>query len=633
MSSKHEKIRIGCGDLVPGDDHIPPVLHDSGPQPRNDLFGRQLSFASWCAQMVSSVFRTRTSFSAFVRSAINLPRDLTVSTSPAFPIPLPHCGVFDRMPSGLSLRQRSRIHFRRAVVITILALDFWWSGNRFIDLSLLRRSPSASQKQIIKRVVDFMQVDGPKIPFEIALAGRRSPQLIARLSELSDALTAAGVRGNPYDRTFEGREVTVPVDNSVMPELEPYRSLDFARLRVVGEGHFDPLPFLEDDLCMAYRNPDCLLHDALPDEDQIPCIRDPLSEVVGLMKLWDSRGLLVLHEHNVPLLFPHQCIRVFNCYKSPECDRQIGDRRGRNFCEMRLQGPSKLLPSGPDVFEFFLGAGERIHVSVSDRRDFYHQFQTTYVRAISNTLGPGIPAEMLSDTKAFTTMMLKKANQSSSRHCVGDGLFSSPRFPRVPKKRPDVVYGAFQSILQGDHGGVEFACQSHEGLLRSVGLLPDSSRVVADRPFRGDGLMQGLVIDDFFAVSKVPMDFVGMTPDEKAIRDAIEIYDKEKIVGSPSKDLFGERTAKVIGAHINGSDRALQRGICPLGAPSSKRYALAWITLQVCALAFTTDVLHVCLLGGWVSLLTYRRPLMSILSASFRQSLLLYLVLWQTSLP
>ena len=285
---------------------------------------------------------------------------------------------------------------------------------------------------------------------------------------------------------------------------------------------------------------------------------------------------------------------------------------------MRLQGPSKLLPSGPDVFEFFLGAGERIHVSVSDRRDFYHQFHTSYVRAISNTLGPGIPAELLADTKAFTTMMLRKANQSKSRHCVGDGLFSSPRFPRVPKKRPDVVYGAFQSILQGDHGGVEFACQSHEGLLRSVGLLPDSSRVVADRPFRGNGLMQGLVIDDFFAVSKVPMDFVGMTPDEKVIRDAIKVYDQEKIVGSPSKDLFGERTAKVIGAHINGSDRALQRGICPLGAPSSKRYALAWITLQVCALAFTTDVLHVCLLGGWVSLLTYRRPLMSILSASFR---------------
>ncbi len=196
MTKQHEEISMVEG-LVPGDSQPDAAPHDHASKPCNDLFGRRLSFASWCAQMVASVFRTRTSFSASVRSAIHLTRDSQISTSPAFPIPLPHFGVFNRMPSGLSLRQRSRIHFRRAVVLTILALNLWWSGNRFIDLSLLRRFPSASQKQIIKRVVDFMQVDGP-IPFDVSLAGRRSPQFIARLSELSEALTSAGVRSSPY---------------------------------------------------------------------------------------------------------------------------------------------------------------------------------------------------------------------------------------------------------------------------------------------------------------------------------------------------------------------------------------------------------------------------------------------------
>ncbi len=155
---------------------------------------------------------------------------------------------------------------------------------------------------------------------------------------------------------------------------------------MIGEGHFDPLPYLDDDLCMAYRNPDCLLHHGIPDEKDIPCLRDPVSEVVGLFRLWDARGLLLLHEHDVPGLYPHECVRVFNCYKSPECDRRIGDRRGRNFCERKVQGPSKRLPAGPDVFEFFLHDDEQVHVSVSDRRDFYHQFRATYARAISNTL-------------------------------------------------------------------------------------------------------------------------------------------------------------------------------------------------------------------------------------------------------
>ena len=614
---RHEE--ISCLDGHVPDGASPTTeLHADDVKPRNDLFDKKISFASWCAQMVASVFRTRTPFSAFVRSAIHLTRDPQVSTSPAFPIPLPHFGVFDRMPSGLSLRQRSRYHFRRAVVLTILALNFWWSGNRFIDLNLLRRSPSVSQRRIIRRVVDFMQVDGPKIPFEVSLSGRRSPQLIARLCELSDALTSAGVRGSPYDHTFEGRPDSVPVDNSAMPELEPYRSLDYERLLVVGEGHFDPVPYMDDNLCMAYCNPDCLLHPGLPGDDDIPVCRDSLEQVVGLMRVWDVRGLLVLHENDVPGCYPHESVRIFNCYKNSGCDRQIGDRRGRNFCEMKVFGPSKLLPAGPDVFEFFLGDGEEVHVSISDRRDFYHQFRTTYTRAISNTLSPGLPVELIEDTKAFSALMLRKANASVSRHAVGDGLFSSHRFPKPPRGKPKFVFGAFASILQGDHGGVEYACQAHEGLLQSVGLLPDENRIVANRPFQGDSIMQGLVIDDFFVVSKVPRGSREVTPDVAAVREAIAVYDREKIIGSPSKDLFGERTAKVIGAHINGSDRALDNGICPLGSPSSKRFALAWLTLQVCALPYTTDVLHVCLLGGWVSVLTFRRPLMSILNESFR---------------
>ena len=582
------------------------------------LFGQSLSLASWCSRLVTAVFETRTSFSVFARKSIHLTRDKQVSTSPAFPIPLPFIGAFDRMPSGLSCRNRSRIHFRRAVVLIVLALNFWWSGSRFIDLSLLKRSPSVGQQSIIRRVVDLLQVDGPKIPFDVSLAGRRCPQLVARLAELSEALTSAGVRSSPYDRTFEGREVEVPTKNDVLPELEPYRSLDADRLRIVGQGHFDPLPFLEDNLSMAYTNPDCLLHDPSLEGVELPRINDPLEQVVKLAKIWDAKGLLCLHRFNTPLHYPHECIRVFNCYKSSVCDRQIGDRRGRNFVEMKLEGPSKRLPSGPDVFDLFMKpTSERVLVSVSDRRDFYHQFSTTFSRALSNTLGPGIPESMLKDTQAFSALMLRDNRRPKDRLRIGDGLFSSPRFPPHPDGG-NHVFVAFKSILQGDHGGVEFACQSHEGLLASGGLLDPSERVIADHPFRGDKLMQGLVIDDFFAVSVVPKGATEKSPDAVCFDKANKIYNRYDLIGSPDKDVVSEPKAKVIGACINSSDRALSKGLCTLGSPAQKRYALSWITLQVCALAFTTDVLHLCLLGGWVAILTFRRPLMSILNESFR---------------
>lgn len=208
MIKKKQKL-IDIGGPVPDNVSADPNVVCMQPQGHRDdaFFGKSLSLASWCSQLVSAVFKTRTPFSAFVRNSIRLTRDDAVSHSSAFPVPLPFFGVFDRMPSELSSRSRCRIHFRRAVVIIVLALNFWWSGSRFVDMALLRRSPSVGQRQIIRRVVDLLQVDGPKIPFEISLSGRRSPQLIARLAELSEALTSAGVRSSPYDRVFGGRDV------------------------------------------------------------------------------------------------------------------------------------------------------------------------------------------------------------------------------------------------------------------------------------------------------------------------------------------------------------------------------------------------------------------------------------------
>ena len=620
MIKKKQKL-IDIGGPVPDNVSADPNVACMQPQGHLDdaFFGKSLSLASWCSQLVSAVFKTRTPFSAFVRNSIRLTRDDAVSHSSAFPVPLPFFGVFDRMPSELSSRSRCRIHFRRAVVIIILALNFWWSGSRFVDMALLRRSPSVGQRQIIRRVVDLLQVDGPKIPFEISLSGQRSPQLIARLAELSEALTSAGVRSSPYDPVFGGRECEVPTKNDVLPELEPYRALDAERLKLSGEGHFDPLVFLEDNLAMAFRYPDCLLYDASFDGVSIPRISDPPEELIKLARVWDAKGLLCLHKHDVPFHYPWEVVRIFNCYKNSRCDRQIGDRRGRNHCERRLEGPSKRLPAGPDVFDLFLDPKtEKALVSVSDRRDYYHQFQTTFSRALSNTLGPGIPAHMLNDTQAYSALVLRNHKKPAGRLKSGDGLFSMPRFPPCKPVDDGDVFIAFNSILQGDHGGVEFACQSHEGLLSSFGLLAPHERVIADRPFEGTTLMQGLVIDDFFAISIVPKTLSGSSPDEKCFQKANSAYEKYGLLGSPDKDVISQPCAKVIGASLNSSDRALSKGLCTLGSPAQKRYALAWVTLQVCSLAFTTDVLHLCLLGGWVAILTYRRPLMSILNESFK---------------
>ena len=213
--------------------------------------------------------------------------------------------------------------------------------------------------------------------------------------------------------------------------------------------------------------------------------------------------------------------------------------------------------------------------------------------------------------------------RSYSRSLHGDRLGSGGKILRkfaTPADLPDNhVWVCFNSVLQGDHTGVEVATASHVALLQSYGLLDDDRRLVANRPLRSSTECQGLVIDDFFALS---VEVAGTPPEQsgafKAYQTAQRAYADASLLGSPSKDVAAETSGKLIGAFVNGKPETLSRGLCTVGAPPEKRYALSHLTLELCKLSHTTDSLHLCLLGAWTSILCYRRPLLALLNHSFR---------------
>ncbi|CAK9006222.1 unnamed protein product [Durusdinium trenchii] len=94
------------------------------------------------------------------------------------------------------------------------------------------------------------------------------------------------------------------------------------------------------------------------------------------------------------------------------------------------------------------------------------------------------------------------------------------------------------------------------------------------------------------------------------------VYGRYDILGSPQKDVVGEVRSKVIGAEINSGPSAATQGVATCGAPIAKRLALSVTSLQLAQLAYTSDALHLCLLGAWTSIMLYRRPLMGIFSAA-----------------
>ena len=611
--------------MVPSapDADAPDTLHPNastssarvGPGGYATLAKQSLSFPRWSAELTGNVLRSRTPFSAYLTRTIQTSRLSRVSGSPAptfFPIPLPCMGSLNRMTRSGSAHSKHNRHLSQVVLVIVSALNFWYAGGKHGDIELLRREPSRHHLLLYQRIRFLVKLDSDACVEELPKAGRRFPELAARLGELSDALTQMGASSNPYDKTFAGCEA--PRDDDVAPQLKPYHDLDASKLKLFGQGKWDPSDFLDDELRMAFKEPKTIEHgqEAPPG----PLIRDSQEALAALAQKWDDLDLLFLHRRPI---HPSSPVRIFGAFKDASTHRQIGDRRGQNGLESKVHGPSRDLPAGPDFAELFIDpATQVLKLSITDRKDFYHQFACSESKAVSNSIGPPIPISMVKDTKAYAAFLCRDANRRYDRVRQGDRLKHSEDDDSLLRLPEDLIWASFRSILQGDHAGVELATQSHTNMLRSFGLLADDVQMKASAPLRAKYGAEGLVIDDYFAISIEPKEKEhGMSLAESRYRTAQAAYLKHGLLGSPQKDIIGSSSGKVIGAHINASQKALDFGIIPLASPPEKRLGLSHITFQVSQLGYTTDTLHLCLLGGWVSALGFRRPLMAILQKSF----------------
>ena len=583
-----------------------PPMNSNGP------WEEEMSFPKWSALLPSQILRSRSSFASFLRTSFSLHRSSTSTPTTLFPIPVPDGGYFDRMSPGAG-RKKGALLIGRLLHIITMAFNFWHFGGDFVPAELLGRAPSSVHRRFYARVRAFIKSESQSSTFSVAKAGRRFPQLVARLCDLSLSLTKLGASGEPYGRTFQGYEV--PINND-RPELEPYRSLDPERLVVHGQGHWDVTSFLDDSLAMAYRDPHVLTLNRVPQPFEYPAKMDSLEATAALCKLWDGHNLLMIHDEPILDERPYEAVRIFNCLKSSTQDRQIGDRRGRNSVEAKVAAVSTALPSSTDMVDIEVRPrSQRLWLYASDRKDFYHQIAVTRQRALTNTLGPGLPVEWVSDTEAYRLYAMQLAGYRYDRSKHGDLLGAGPVGRR---KASGTVYASFKAILQGDHAGVEIATMAHANLLASVGCLQEGSRLVAHRPLHSHGLCDGLVIDDYFCLCVEDGDVLPHCSKGAALHSrAMDAYTSQRLLGSPQKDIVGEDHGRIIGGYINAEPATLTRHLALLGAPMEKRLGLSWLTLQVLQLGACTDVLFLCLLGGWVSTLMYRRPFMGVLSQSF----------------
>ena len=407
------------------------------------------SYQSWCARLTTLVLRTRSAFSAFLHLSIQVSKFVGPrgKLAPAFfPIPVPTPGIFDRMPARPSRKKRQSIFLSRAVHVISMAMNFWHFAGSFRSQVDLWRSPNQLHRRFFSFVRALIRSDGLTAEFDMLRSGRKNPDLHARLFDLIDAFQKQGCSANPYDRSFQGFQV--PRDEEKFPELQPYRDLDPSRLKLSGTGHWDASSFLSENLLMAYKEPLVLWLDRTPEIWEYPRLRDSQATILELAHIWDSKGLLLLHKEGVQDRRDFEKVRIFNAYKNATTDRQIGDRRGRNAVEAVVKGPSHNLPSGADLCDLVVDvSSQTLAISISDRKDYYHQIKVTQKRAVCNTLGPGLPEEAVSGLQAYGNFLLKASSKRRyDRLRDGDRLGHQRR----PLGSPDdgLIWAAFNSILQ-----------------------------------------------------------------------------------------------------------------------------------------------------------------------------------------
>ena len=205
------------------------------------------------------------------------------------------------------------------------------------------------------------------------------------------------------------------------------------------------------------------------------------------------------------------------------------------------------------------------------------------------------------------------------RELAGDFLHGSQKSVLVGGD--EEIFCCFSALFQGDHLGVEYATDAHANLLISHGLSLQECRLQSDRPLVSDELVSGLVSDDFFVISKEPAERSEVYENSQSYKQflkAKEVYAKERIFGSDDKDVIAASTFKACGGEVVSTYEAVRSGVVSLAAPFEKRVALSAISMTAASWKYTTDALHACLVGSWVSVTLLRRQAMSVMNEVFK---------------
>ena len=370
--------------------------------------------------------------------------------------------------------------------------------------------------------------------------------------------------------SFEGVEVKLPstVSKPVVAD----------RIKWAHSPQFDPLPFFEDNVVRdAFVDPTRV---RLP-EDQWPHqprgkVHCSKAELLKLATKWDSKQACKIFR--VDEINFEESVGMFAVPKDENFDRLILNPQTVNSRMQKFSHYTKQLAPGSMFSLLWLQGGQMLRISADDLAEMYYTFKIPACRAKRNSIG-----------------LLFEAHELKHLSCYD---------PHVHVGKCVV---ALNALAMGDSWAVEFAQQSHHNVLRFLaGCMLEHQRVAYRKPFPRSSFAEWLSIDDHVGVQVLSVDDfrsdVKLRDDDVFAR-AEHAYKQVGKQRKVTKGIF-------LGAEIDGIT-----GI--VSAPRHRIGTLMFITSLVARKGTASPRLLACILGCWIHVLMYRRPIMSILSHAF----------------
>ncbi|CAE7454060.1 SUF4 [Symbiodinium sp. CCMP2592] len=530
------------------------------------------------------------------------------SSSELWPCPLPpslelpHSRLVGRRKARWKLR-----HQCRQLTHQLVAACNWLALGRPRDPPADLPPSSAPQASMLHRLEGMVTTwvrlgHGPKrdldravqkfetLGEQLAAVQQLCLELSSQLQPYNGCIKKASAQAGVFDSECQPASSSSPLPRVSGSASTSYKALDPDRLVFEQAPTFEADRFLVDPFLRAgFKDPRFFRRARTEWPPTVRArVQTSRDQQLRLYKRWDDvRSLHLLPASHSE--FKYRC-GLFSVYKSATVDRQILNPIPENSRTFSVSDATFSLAHASLLTQVFIPQGKNLVISSDDLKDFYHAFAVSEEHASRNHLR---------------------------------GVFDGADFEGWHAYKPELhgvpVVGCFKTLAMGTNFAVETAQHCHTVLLQRAGCLASHEQVCYKHPIpKGPGF-DLLCIDDHVYLLLVDAWERCRQPspnrrDIRLFRQAGDMYSKVHLRTSTKKAIRNAYTATVLGGQIDGV-----RG--DIAAPRLKSTALSAITLQVVNLGWCTRTLLLLqqIIGCWMFVLLFRRPMLSILSQVYHE--------------